>query len=47
MGKVSKSDNSYCPLAHVDRRLDDVRLAWIEAQKHYDKPDEFRRRLNA
>ncbi|MBC8468596.1 MAG: SEC-C domain-containing protein [Planctomycetes bacterium] len=46
MGKVSKSENSYCPLAQVDRRLEDVRLAWIETQKNYNEPDEFRRKLN-
>ena len=46
MGKVSKSENSYCPLAQVDRRPDDVRLAWIEALKNYNKPNEFPRRLN-
>jgi len=46
MGKVSKSENSYCPLAAVDKRLDDVRVAWIEALRNYNKPDEFRRGLN-
>ena len=46
MGKVSKSNNSYCPLAQVDKRLDDVRLAWIEALKNYNNPNEFTRRLN-
>lgn len=46
MGKISKSDNSYCPLAAVDKRLDDVRVAWIEALRNYNKPDEFRRSLN-
>ena len=46
MGKVSKSDNSYCPLSSVDKRLDDVRVAWIDALRNYNKPDEFRRSLN-
>lgn len=46
MGKVSKSENSYCPLAAVDQRLDDVRVEWIDALRKYNKPDEFRRSLH-
>jgi len=41
-----KKKNSFCPLAQVDKRLDDVRLVWIEALKNYSKPNEFRRSLN-
>gem|GEM_PF-1081717 len=36
-----------CPLAEVDTRLDDVRTVWIETLRKYNKPEEFRRSLNA
>lgn len=35
-------DENHCPLAAVDRRLDDVHRFWHQAERAYFNPDEFR-----
>jgi hypothetical protein len=40
-------DENQCPLAAIDRRLEDVHRFWHQAERTYFEPDEFRIAIQA
>lgn len=40
-------DEKQCPLAAIDRRLEDVHRFWHQAERAYFEPDEFRVAIQA